>query len=124
MDNIVTSHSRILPEYAIRAQEDGSYVSTILFPEIFSGVQGVVHGGVVSMYFDEILGWVASQISEHWWATAYLRVDYRAPSPIGQLLNATIRPLRQEGRKCLLRGALYAGTVLCAEAEGLFIRAR
>ena len=123
MDNIVSTGSKILPEYEVMPQGDGSYASTVRFTERFSGVEGVVHGGVVSMYFDEILGWVASQISDHWWATAYLRVDYRAPSPIGETLRAVIRPVSQEGRKCRMRGQLYAGDRLCAEAEALFVQA-
>lgn len=123
VDNIVRTRSRLLPEYRIIPQTDGTYLSTVLFPPQFCGVEGVVHGGVLSMFFDEILGWVASQISDDWWATGYLRVDYRAPSPIGEQLRAIIRPMRQEGRKCLLKGELYAGERLCAEAEGLFVKA-
>lgn len=123
MDNIVKAGSKILPEYAIVPQQDGTYLSTISFTERFSGVEGVVHGGIVSMFFDEVLGSVANQISDHWWATAYLRVDYRSPSPIGETLRAVIRQVEQQGRKCLLKGELYAGDRLCAEAEGLFVKA-
>lgn len=124
MDDIVSAGSKILPDYAITPQVDGSYVSTIRFSEHFSGVEGVVHGGVVSMFFDEVLGWVASQISDDWWATAYLRIDYRAPSPIGEALRAVLRQVEQKGRKCVMRGELYAGDRLCAQAEGLFIKTR
>ena len=123
VDNIVKAGSKILPEYAIMPQQDGTYLSTIRFTEHFSGVEGVVHGGIVSMFFDEILGWVASQTSDDWWATAYLRVDYRAPSPIGETLRAVVRPVEQQGRKCLLKGELYAGDRLCAQAEALFVKA-
>lgn len=122
MDFIATPPGGILPEYALTARGDGTHASTILFPARFCGVEGVVHGGVISMYFDEILGAVANHAPGDWWATASLRVDYRAPSPIGQTLRAIVLPVERTGRKCRVRGELHVGEVLCAEAEGLFVK--
>ena len=119
-----TPPGTLLPEYTLTAQADGTYAATIQFPERFAGVEGVVHGGVVSMLFDEVLGSVANHAPGEWWATASLRVDYRAPSPIGQPLRVNIRLVQREGRKCTVRGQLYAGDLLCAEAEGLFVKVR
>lgn len=119
-----TPPGTLLPDYTLTAQAEGSFATHILFPERFSGVKGVVHGGVVSMLFDELLGSVANHAPGDWWATASLRVDYRAPTPIGQRLDAKVRLVEREGRKCTVRGQLHAGDVLCAEAEGLFVKVR
>ena len=124
MNFIATPPGGILPPYRLTAQDDGTWGTTIVFPERFCGVEGVVHGGVLSMLFDELLGAVANHAPGDWWATASLRVDYRAPSPIGQTLSGVVHPVQREGRKCKLRGQLYAGEVLCAEAEGLFVKVR
>ena len=124
MSFIATPPGTLLPEYNLTARGDGTYGATILFPERFSGVEGVVHGGVVSMLFDELLGAVANHAPGEWWATAWLKVDYRAPSPIGQMLEATVGSVQREGRKCMVRGQLHAGDRLCAEAEGLFVKVR
>ncbi len=124
MDFIATPPGGILPDYPLTPQGDGSHASTIFFPARFCGVEGVVHGGVISMYFDELLGAVANHAPGDWWATASLHIDYRAPSPIGQMLRAIVQPVEREGRKCRVRGQLYAGDVLCAEAEGLFVKVR
>jgi acyl-coenzyme A thioesterase PaaI-like protein len=124
MDYITPPPGGILPDYALAAQPDGTHATTILFPERFCGVAGVVHGGVVSMLFDEVLGSVANHAPGDWWATASLRVDYRAPSPTGEMLTAIVHHPLREGRKCTVRAELYAGDVLCAEAEGLFVKVR
>ena len=117
-----TPPGTLLPEYRLAARADGTHSTSILFPQRFSGVMGVVHGGVVSMLFDELLGSVANHAPGEWWATASLKVDYRAPSPIGERLDAVVRLVRREGRKCTVRGQLHAGDRLCAEAEGLFVK--
>jgi acyl-coenzyme A thioesterase PaaI-like protein len=121
---VATPPGTLLPDYALRADADGGYTTSILFPERFSGVKGVVHGGVVSMLFDELLGSVANHEPGEWWATASLRVEYRAPTPVGQTLDATVGLVERTERKCTIKGQLYAGDVLCAEAEGLFVKAR
>ena len=124
MNFAAPAHCSLLPDYHLDEQPDGSFVTSIVFPERFCGVIGVVHGGVVSMLFDELLGSVANPPSGEWWATASLTVNYRAPSPIGVELRAVVERGERHGRKCAVRGKLFAGDMLCAEAEGLFVKVR
>jgi acyl-coenzyme A thioesterase PaaI-like protein len=83
-----------------------------------------VHGGVVSLVFDEVLGILASVQAEAITRTAYLHTDYRALTPIDVELDVVARIERVDGRKILVRGEVRHGDVVCAEADALFLRLR
>jgi len=53
--------------------------------------------------------------------TARLVVNYRSPTPLHTELRLEARMARREGRKLFCEGRLWAGELLCAEAEGLFL---
>ncbi|MDQ1686996.1 MAG: hypothetical protein QOC82_3733 [Frankiaceae bacterium] len=89
----------------------------IVFGAAYEGPPGHCHGGWVAAMFDELLGFV--QLKPGF--TAYLKVDYRAPTPLNQelALRGWIESI--EGRKRLIRGTCHLGDRLLSEAEGLFI---
>jgi hypothetical protein len=89
----------------------------ITFGPAYEGPPGHCHGGWVAAMFDELLGFVQLQPG----FTAYLKVDYRAPTPLNQelALRGWIESI--EGRKRLIRGTCHLGDRLLSEAEGLFI---
>ncbi|QHE70484.1 PaaI family thioesterase [Rhodococcus sp. WAY2] len=80
-----------------------------------------MNGGVTPLIFDEILARLANSSGRPWARTAYLRVDYRAPAPLGVELRVEAEFAGQDGRKRFMRGAMYHGDVLVAEVEGLWI---
>jgi len=86
----------------------------------YEGPPGCVHGGYVAAAFDEVLGSTQS-LSGSPGMTARLTVNYRKPTPLGVELHFEGRLEAVDGRKIYTRGELYAGDVLCAEAEGLFV---
>jgi hypothetical protein len=53
--------------------------------------------------------------------TAYLKVDYRRPTPLNRELSLRSWIERVEGRKRWIRGTCSLDGVLLTEAEGLFI---
>jgi hypothetical protein len=67
--------------------------------------------------FDELLGF--AQLGPGF--TAYLKVDYRKPTPLNTPLTLSAGVDKVEGRKRWVRGTCLAGDVLLSEAEGLFI---
>ncbi|WP_280426328.1 PaaI family thioesterase [Nocardia carnea] len=79
-----------------------------------------MNGGVTPLIFDEILARLANH-GRPWARTAHLGVDFRAPAPLYTELTVTAHFVRQEGRKRYMRGALFHGDVLLAEADGLWI---
>ena len=53
--------------------------------------------------------------------TGRLIVHYRSPTPLDRELRFEAWVERVDGRKIITRGELFAGDLLCAEAEGLFV---
>lgn len=81
---------------------------------------GAVHGGMIPLLFDDIMGVLASKGSVPC-RTAYLTVNYRSLTPIGVELTVAARVDRTEGRKIFVVGSLHRDDTLLAEAEALFI---
>lgn len=86
----------------------------------YQGPPGCVHGGIVALIFDEMLG-LAMAASDCIGMTADLKVIYRSPTPLYKPLRFEARQDRVEGRKMWGRVTVYTGDRLCAEAEALFI---
>ena len=103
---------------------DGDHLAgRVQFGAAYEGPPGCVHGGFVAAAFDEVLGSTQS-LSGAPGMTARLTVNYRAPTPLHTELRFVGSIDRVEGRKIFTTGQLWAGDVLCAEAEGLFVSMR
>jgi hypothetical protein len=102
------------------ANGDHHIEGSINFGPAYEGPPGHCHGGWVAAMFDELLGFV--QLAPGF--TAYLKVDYRAPTPLKRDLELKGWIENIEGRKRLIRGTCSLDGVLLSEAEGLFIAPR
>ena len=100
--------------------EGEQVVGRARFDAAYEGPPGCVHGGYVAAAFDELLGSTQS-LSGAPGMTARLTVNYRSPTPLHTELRFVGNLDSVEGRKIHVSGELWAGDVLCAEAEGLFI---
>jgi acyl-coenzyme A thioesterase PaaI-like protein len=100
--------------------EDGRIHGRATFGAAYEGPPGCVHGGFVAAAFDEVLGSTQS-LSGSPGMTGRLTVHYRAPTPLHTEVRFQGTLERVDGRKIHTKGHLWAGDVLCAEAEGLFI---
>ncbi len=100
--------------------EDDRILGRAMFGAAYEGPPGCVHGGYIAAAFDEVLGSTQS-LSGSPGMTGRLTVHYRKPTPLQTELRFVGVLENVDGRKILTRGELWAGDVLCAEAEGLFI---
>ncbi len=112
----------MLPELVVTSRTADRVEGTVRFGRWFMGGGMAVHGGVVSLLFDEVLGILAALAAGGISRTAYLNTDYRALTPIDTDLEVVAWIERVEGRKWTVRGEIRHGNVVCAEAEGLFIK--
>ena len=87
----------------------------------YSGPPGTVHGGVVAMVLDELLGAVNACLGLGAY-TGTLTVRYERPTPIGEELTFDAGVDRTEGRKVFTVGTISARGAVTARAEGVFIR--
>ena len=100
---------------------DGTTVhGRVRFGSAYEGPPGCVHGGFVAAAFDEVLGFVQSTTGNPG-MTGSLTIRYRKPTPLHTDLRFEATVQRVEGRKIFAEGRLYAGDVLTADADGLFI---
>ena len=110
----------LAPPIDMRVVDDRTMEGKATFGAAYEGPPGCVHGGYIAAAFDEVLG-SAQSLSAQPGMTGRLTVNYRSPTPLHE--EVTIRGTfdRLEGRKIFTTGTMHAGSVLCAEAEGLFI---
>jgi len=100
---------------------DGKMVrGTAVFGAAYEGPPGHVHGGFVAAAFDEVLGF-AQSMGGNPGMTGTLTIRYRKPTPLHREIRMEGEIVRIEGRKIFTTGRMFAGDLLTAEAEGLFI---
>ena len=109
----------IAPPVVVEAV-DGGLVGSAWFDYQYEGPPTCVHGGVIAMVFDEMLG-AANILAGNPGMTGTLTIRYRKPTPLRTPLQLEAHFVRREGRKILTSGTIHHGDVLTAEAEGIFI---
>jgi len=87
----------------------------------YVGPPDIVHGGVIALLFDDILG-IALVANDYGAMTGTLTVRYQAPTPIRTELLWVGRLETVEERRVVASGELWAQGVRTATAEGVFIR--
>lgn len=97
-------------------------VAELEFHPRFEGGPGLVHGGAIAAFFDDLIGFVA-MAHQSPAVTAKLEVNYRSPIPLGLTVRGVAWLAGQEGRKLFAEAAGYApdGRVM-VEVSGLFIQ--
>jgi acyl-coenzyme A thioesterase PaaI-like protein len=100
--------------------ENGEGRATVTCDWRFEGPPRCLHGGYVAALFDEFLGWV-QMLSGGAGATKNLSVTYHKPTPLNVELSLKARLSSVDGRKIRATGEMYAGDIMTASAEGLFI---
>ena len=99
---------------------DGRVYGTAVFGSAYEGPPGCLHGGFVAAAFDEVLGF-AQSLTGNPGMTGTLTIRYRAPTPLNTELAFEAWVERTEGRKIFARGMVRAGSLLTAEADGIFV---
>jgi len=110
----------LAPPLTIARSGELSARATATFGSAYEGPPGHVHGGWVAAAFDEVLGYVQS-LGGNPGMTGRLTVHYRRPTPLHVELRFEAQLVREEGRKIITEAQVYAGDILTAEAEGLFV---
>lgn len=96
---------------------------TVAFRRYHLGRNGAVHGGVLGLLFDSLLGYTTAKLTRSMYQrTAHLGIDYRKIVPIGTPLQVEAGIDRIDGRKMYVSGRLLAGPDVLTEADALFIR--
>lgn len=86
----------------------------------FEGPPGCLHGGVVCSIFDQVLGF-AQVLTRQPGVTGTLTTRFIKPTPLHRELRIKAWVTKVDGRKNYLAGEMYAGDLLTASSEGVFI---
>lgn len=118
----VGGHNPVFPLLE-RTLADGVTTGRVHFGVAHEGPPGCVHGGVVALLFDQLLG---HHILDEGipGMTGTLTVRYLKPTPLYTDLSFRVETGRTEGRKMRVQGRLFADGDPTAEGEGLFILPR
>ncbi|KAJ3073968.1 hypothetical protein HDU98_000192, partial [Podochytrium sp. JEL0797] len=130
-------------EYALQGfdEESRTVIKIVRFGENLCGHSGIVHGGLISAFFDDAFGtsfWIESK-GEYTGVTANLSVNYRKPMPAPSNVAFILWVDRIEGRKVYLKAEarsvastecdseagkhwIEKDSILYAEATALFIK--
>jgi acyl-coenzyme A thioesterase PaaI-like protein len=92
-----------------------------VFDAPYNGPPTAVHGGVIALVFDELLGSLGA-LRDIGGFTGTLSIRYCSLTPIGKSIRMRSWIDRHEGRKAFIKGTMHQGDRLCAEAEGIFIQ--
>jgi acyl-coenzyme A thioesterase PaaI-like protein len=118
------SERGLVPTLHIRSETDRELTGRVVFSPRFAGT-AAVHGGAISLFFDDFLGRLANHSSVRTLArTAYLHIDFRHLTPLSTELLCDAWVERAEGRKRVLRGTVRHDEKVVAQAEGLWIESR
>jgi hypothetical protein len=119
----VTEEQVLVPVFTVTETGQGLVRGTVRFRRFHLG-GGAVHGGVLPLLFDDVLGRLSTSMGGPLSRTAYLRVDFRSITPIDVDLAIEAVVARVEGRKRFLTGVLSHHGAVLAEAEGLWVELR
>lgn len=113
----------LLPPWTITESGPDGVVMAGHFTRAHVGGNNAVHGGMIPLFYDWLFGMVVSTAGTPPTRTAYLHVDYRNITPIGEPLTAQGSITDVEGRKIFISATMTAadGTLL-TEANGLMVR--
>ena len=108
---------------ALHVTADGRVGGTVQFRRYHLGRNGAVHGGVLGLLFDSLLGYTTAKLTKSMYQrTAHLGIDYRKIVPIGRQLQVEAGLDRIGGRKIFVSGRLLDGPDVLTESDALFIR--
>jgi acyl-coenzyme A thioesterase PaaI-like protein len=116
---IIGARNPISPPIDFVVHDDELHAEHI-FDAPWCGPPTAVHGGVIALVFDELLG-CTNVVNEVGGFTGTLTIIYRKLMPLGEPIRMRGWIDRRDGRKTFTKGTMNFGDQLCAEAEGVFI---
>ena len=89
---------------------------------LYAGYGRILHGGIQSGLFDEIMGWTSFQLTGRLGVTSSLQIDFLKPLYVEQEIEVRCRFTTQEGSKLNFSAEITdpEGTI-CTKATGSYM---
>lgn len=117
---VIGACNPISPGLSIWFTEDGRALATVTFSWMYEGAENIAHGGWIAAVFDEFIG-TAQILSGKSGMTGHLTTRYHKPTPLNRELRMEAKVKSVEDRKITMVGEMWAGDVMTASAEGVFV---
>jgi len=111
----------IAPPLVMHEEPDGLWWSEFELGDAYQGPPGWVHGGVLAMVLDQLLGEAASDGMTKPLFTGTITLRYLRGTPLGRL-RAEAAIERTDGYKTFVSGHMSDAEGKTVEAEGIFIK--
>ena len=111
----------IAPPLVMHEEPDGLWWSEFELGEAYQGPPGWVHGGVLALVLDQLLGEAASDGLTKPLFTGTITLRYLRGTPLGKL-RAEAAIERTDGYKTFVSGHMCDSEGKTVEAEGIFIK--
>ncbi len=111
----------IAPPLVMHEEPDGLWWSEFELGEAYQGPPGWVHGGVLALVLDQLLGEAASDGLTKPLFTGTITLRYLRGTPLGRL-RAEAAIERTDGYKTFVSGHMSDAEGKTVEAEGIFIK--
>ncbi len=117
---IVGPLNPLSPPVQMWADDARHVLGAVTLEAPYTGPPGLVHGGVIALVFDELLG-ACAVVNQCAGFTGTLTVKYLRGTPIRKPLTMEAWIDRIEGRKTFVSGELRHDGAVTASATGIFI---
>ena len=113
----------LMPPWTVADSSADGVTMTGHFTEAHIGGNRAVHGGIIPLLYDWLFGMTVTAANIFPTRTAFLHVDYRKITPIGEPLETHGSVREIDGRKVFIEATMTSadGAVL-SEANGLMVR--
>ena len=111
----------IAPPLVMHEEPDGLWWSEFELDDAYQGPPGWVHGGVLALVLDQLLGEAASEGLSKPLFTGTITLRYLRGTPLGRL-RAEAAIERTDGFKTFVSGHMSDAEGKTVEAEGIFIK--
>jgi uncharacterized protein (TIGR00369 family) len=103
-------------------EEETGEVTTEYAPSrIFMGLGNILHGGIQSGLFDEIMGWTTHTLTGQMGVTTEISIHFLKPAYIGKKFTISCRITSQKNSKVRLEAAIEtAEGGVCTRATGTY----
>ncbi|GAA0628682.1 PaaI family thioesterase [Sporichthya brevicatena] len=114
----------LLPAVVVTELCEGRVRAEVTFGAAHHGSGGAVHGGVIPLVYDDVLGRLAARSVVPVARTRSLEVSYEAVTPVARRLYIEGWIDELNGRKIFTSGCMSDGTRVLTTAKGFFVALR
>lgn len=114
-----------IPRYEVYEKNGVQEIAVVVHVgDRLCGHPGIVHGGIISMIFDNSFGWLFTVAKIKAAFTANLNINYRKPVLADSTAVVRAKVTEISGRKLYMSATWESGGVVYADASTLFIAPR